>query len=521
MIVLVVAVGGLVWAVNRSETEQAGIKVATDALWVEQTLRFQLAIHEDLLVRLALEAGGGEQAPVLDARTRLHIANNPEVQSVSWYEPRGEVRRAVPGNGADVDPDLVRLLLRERAQRTMRPIYGTVLTGGARRHRAAAVGSGRRGHGDDLAAAASRSARAVVDRRAIWRAGARPRRPGARRAPAPRAGPRQPHPRHQLRPAAARDDAAHHRLRHAGRLPLRPPVRHHRRPRRVREPRPRRALPDGAASASGGAAAPRRDRIPAGDGGEPHRRAARQGSRQPHSLRQSRLLPSGRLDRRGARRARVADALLGSGAADGDGGATAPPRQRWRGEPELRDPVPPPRRPPDRRAGLRGTADRRARRAPRLDGLGDRHHRTEARGTARPRPGRRPRPHRPPRHPGRNGVDAGARTQPAALGDRLLRCRDDEPDGERARRHGPARGGDGQARPPGRPRRRDHPQHPRPREEARTALLRNPPRCAGGGDGELSSPPTPASTGSGSSPRSCPSPRPPPIASCSSRCSST
>ena len=41
------------------EAEQARTKLATDALWVEQTLRFQISVDEDMLARMALDAASG------------------------------------------------------------------------------------------------------------------------------------------------------------------------------------------------------------------------------------------------------------------------------------------------------------------------------------------------------------------------------------------------------------------------------------------------------------------------------
>ncbi|WP_051013859.1 sensor histidine kinase [Pararhodospirillum photometricum] len=125
IVALVAGVGALVWVVNRGEEEQARVKLATDALWVEQTLRFQLGIHEDMLVRLALEAAGGAPAATLDARTRLHIANNPELLSVAWHDATGRLRRALPGGHTPGDPALA-ALLSGRAAQTSRIVYGAI-----------------------------------------------------------------------------------------------------------------------------------------------------------------------------------------------------------------------------------------------------------------------------------------------------------------------------------------------------------------------------------------------------------
>lgn len=125
IIALVALVAAVVWAVSRNETEQARIKLATDALWVEQTLRFQMSVDEDMLTRLSLEAAGGAEVRALDARARLHIANNPEILSVNWYDGSGQPLRVVPGLGPAGDTDLLRLLAGP-GQRAVRPIYGAV-----------------------------------------------------------------------------------------------------------------------------------------------------------------------------------------------------------------------------------------------------------------------------------------------------------------------------------------------------------------------------------------------------------
>ena len=124
---LVALVAALVWIVNGTEADRARTQLATDALWVEQTLRFQLSIDEDMLVRLALDQVGGTALLTLDARARLHIANNPEVLSVAWVDAAGERLHAVPGQSAPVgaDPDLAALAQR-LAGASARPIYSAL-----------------------------------------------------------------------------------------------------------------------------------------------------------------------------------------------------------------------------------------------------------------------------------------------------------------------------------------------------------------------------------------------------------
>lgn len=120
---LVLLVGALVWVLNRNDEDRARTKLATDALWVEQTLRFQVAVDEDALARLALDQMSGTETTLMDRRARLHIAANPEVLSIIWYDATGAIEAAAPGPAAPSDPDLVALLLRGQVAST-RPVYG-------------------------------------------------------------------------------------------------------------------------------------------------------------------------------------------------------------------------------------------------------------------------------------------------------------------------------------------------------------------------------------------------------------
>lgn len=74
ILALVVLVALVIWIANRSESEQARTKLATDALWVEQTLRFQMSVDEDMLVRMSLDTASDIPESVIDARARAHIA---------------------------------------------------------------------------------------------------------------------------------------------------------------------------------------------------------------------------------------------------------------------------------------------------------------------------------------------------------------------------------------------------------------------------------------------------------------
>jgi len=128
IVTLVALVALLVWVVGRSDEERARTKLATDALWVEQTLRFQLAVDEDMLVRLALDAAAGTSLETLQNRARLHIAANPETLSVQWFDQTGALTASVPEDMAPTGQPLVETLLRSAAA-TARPVYGPVEKG--------------------------------------------------------------------------------------------------------------------------------------------------------------------------------------------------------------------------------------------------------------------------------------------------------------------------------------------------------------------------------------------------------
>ncbi|MDF3608139.1 PAS domain-containing protein [Paracoccus sp. DMF-8] len=129
IIALVGLVWALVWAVTRDDNESARTKLATDALWVEQTLRFQLGVDEDMLVRLAMDHAGGVPDAVMAARARSHISSNPEVLSIRWHGPDGQADDSPPPIGLADDPVLVDLILNTRAG-TIRPVYGQVTPDG-------------------------------------------------------------------------------------------------------------------------------------------------------------------------------------------------------------------------------------------------------------------------------------------------------------------------------------------------------------------------------------------------------
>lgn len=160
IVALVTLVGALVWIVTRSDDERARAKLATDALWVEQTLRFQLAVDEDMLVRLALDAASGTPLDTLQARARLHISANPETLSVQWFDQEGALVASVPEGMGPSGRPLVDTLLRSSAT-TARPVYGMATEG-------VAPMALRRSGGDGGVVVATVSLPLMLDRHVPW-----------------------------------------------------------------------------------------------------------------------------------------------------------------------------------------------------------------------------------------------------------------------------------------------------------------------------------------------------------------
>jgi len=160
IVALVALVGTLVWILARADAERARSKLATDALWVEQTLRFQLAVDEDMLVRLALDGASGTPMETLQARARLHIAANPEMLSIQWFDRDGRLAASVPRGVGPAGGGLIDTLLRSSAT-TARPVYGTAAAG-------IAPMAVRRSDGDGGLIVAAMSLPMMLDRHVPW-----------------------------------------------------------------------------------------------------------------------------------------------------------------------------------------------------------------------------------------------------------------------------------------------------------------------------------------------------------------
>ncbi len=118
---LAVLISGILWYVERQEQERRRVSLLTDALWVEQTLRFQLGVEEDAVARLALDSGRwATNDEALLSSARQVIASNPEIASISWLLDNGGIHLAIPSVGSRPSLDARNELIQRSLTATMR-----------------------------------------------------------------------------------------------------------------------------------------------------------------------------------------------------------------------------------------------------------------------------------------------------------------------------------------------------------------------------------------------------------------
>jgi two-component system, LuxR family, sensor histidine kinase DctS len=116
----------LLWYVSREENERIQASLLTDALWVEQTLRFQLGTDEDALTRLALSSGRAvvEDDTLLATAAQI-LTSNPEFSSIIWFADDGTVKLSMPPQADVPKGALLDRLIRRRASGSVRPVYSS------------------------------------------------------------------------------------------------------------------------------------------------------------------------------------------------------------------------------------------------------------------------------------------------------------------------------------------------------------------------------------------------------------
>jgi two-component system sensor histidine kinase DctS len=100
--VLVLLIAAVVWIVRNDAQDQTQTELLSDALWVEQALRFQLSSHEDMVQRAAFEsAKPNRSVEAIVARARVHLSANPEMLQVGWFDAAGAQYLSVPSAPPD------------------------------------------------------------------------------------------------------------------------------------------------------------------------------------------------------------------------------------------------------------------------------------------------------------------------------------------------------------------------------------------------------------------------------------
>lgn len=97
-IVLIAAlIGVLLWYIDKAEREQRRLDLIKDALWVEQTLRFQVVSLAERLGELAGDIGNRRiEPPTFDRRAELQLRADPELANIIWRDTTGAPLRVMP-----------------------------------------------------------------------------------------------------------------------------------------------------------------------------------------------------------------------------------------------------------------------------------------------------------------------------------------------------------------------------------------------------------------------------------------
>jgi two-component system sensor histidine kinase DctS len=82
----------LPWQAREMESNERQEQLIADTLWVEQTLRFELARNEEALANLGADLVAKHlTSPTLQARLAQMFKNGHELQRLVWFGPNGEV----------------------------------------------------------------------------------------------------------------------------------------------------------------------------------------------------------------------------------------------------------------------------------------------------------------------------------------------------------------------------------------------------------------------------------------------
>ena len=93
----VLAMGILLWVLQRHELEQQHNTLLRDMQWAEQTLRLHMQVNQETFTLLANDlAAGTLDADSFQIRASQHIANNPELVSIFWVREDKTIKWSAP-----------------------------------------------------------------------------------------------------------------------------------------------------------------------------------------------------------------------------------------------------------------------------------------------------------------------------------------------------------------------------------------------------------------------------------------
>ena len=93
----------LPWQARQMESNERQEQLIADTLWVEQTLRFELARSEEALAALGNDLAIETPAPAaLQARFAQMFKNGHELQRIIWYDAQGQVKAS---RGMELPPE--------------------------------------------------------------------------------------------------------------------------------------------------------------------------------------------------------------------------------------------------------------------------------------------------------------------------------------------------------------------------------------------------------------------------------
>lgn len=94
-VLFITTVGGVLWFYQRADEEEQRTKMVSDALWLEQNLRFQFARHAEILGSMRPEQVASAQT--FEAQAAILLASDEGLLSLAWYDRAARPRRVYPG----------------------------------------------------------------------------------------------------------------------------------------------------------------------------------------------------------------------------------------------------------------------------------------------------------------------------------------------------------------------------------------------------------------------------------------